>query len=137
MDISELQNIFKPAPLLAAALLLVIISASLFFRDYRTLRQEGIIRYMRPHSLNDLRRTHQRFPLSATDADSIREWMTFTFINTSFAMPADYLKTALAITDRRYPNVSITEVAEGRHEATTTLLEEVKGAVRVYYRAAP
>jgi hypothetical protein len=60
----------------------------------------------------------------------VSAWMTFEYLNRVFKLPPDTLKSALGITDPRYPRLSIHRwaVASGQDEALA--LERVKQAIR-------
>lgn len=86
--------------------------------EYHSLRQQQIIdAHMR---LSQFLTRHA--PFGPSDADIIRSWMTFDYVDKIFALPPDYLKTRLQITDTHYPKLTI----------GTTLLGEVVNAVREY-----
>ena len=78
-----------------------ILLAVFLFREYRVLRHSQI-RASWFASLN-----HKHIPLGINDVSAIRPWMTFDYINRLFNLPSDYLKTALKITDSRYPRITI------------------------------
>lgn len=71
-----------------------------------------------------------RGPLSPSDADLIRPWMTFDYINQLFGLPPAYLKQSLELTDPRYPNLAITEYTESFATTTrTAFFDALKNAV--------
>jgi hypothetical protein len=76
-------------------------------RDYRIMHRPQFSR-MHP-------------PLTASDVNVIQSWMTFDYVNHIFALPPDMLKTALSITDPRYPRMPV-----------ATLLQRTKDAVQAY-----
>jgi hypothetical protein len=74
-----------------------------------------------------LKRAHG--PLPAADADLIRPWMTFDYVNRLFGLPPEYLKVGLDITDKRYPDISFTEYSESSGTTSVSFLGSVRSAV--------
>jgi hypothetical protein len=78
-----------------------------------------------------LRKNHA--PLTADYVNLIDTWMTFSYINTIFKLPADYLKTNLNITDMRYPNITLGGYIIKNKLDKNIYLESVKKAVSDYF----
>ena len=108
----------------------VFIALLIFFVvQYQALWRAQIIDM---HELRTSQMLQRHAPLPVSDAGSIRAWMTFDYINKLFALPTDYLKMQLQVTDTRYPRLTIGEWAENTHGDQAILLGEVENAVRVY-----
>ena len=103
---------------LSGAILLLIVSVFILFRSAL------------PHAPEF--RMESRRPLTIADVDLIRGWMSFDYLNHSFDIPADYLKTALSITHPRYPNVSIQAVAREKQISIPAYVVIVQRAVREF-----
>ncbi len=90
----------------------------------------GVRRVGRENSISSFRDfllvRRERGPLPAADADLIRSWMTFDYINHLFSLPADYLKTNLNVNDSRYPNLSISEYSESLSTSSISFLDTVR-----------
>ena len=79
--------------------------------------------------------TFERFPHSwqlpvKISADEIQPWMTFDYLNKQFGLPSEYLKTALQVTDPKYPNVPIGKMFRRQGADTQAVVERVKQLVR-------
>jgi hypothetical protein len=70
-----------------------------------------------------------RGPLSPTDTELLRPWMTFDYVNQLFGLPQDYLKLALNINDSRYPNLSFSEYSESLSTSSEAFLGLVRSAI--------
>jgi hypothetical protein len=96
--------------------------------QYRTLRYEQVLNAREVRSAV----LQHHAPLSASDADDIRSWMTFDYINKVFAMPPSYLENQLQIVDPRYPRLSLSSYAKSKNIASADFLIEVESAIREY-----
>jgi hypothetical protein len=97
--------------------------------EYRQVRQ---LSYMGAHQ-SLFKALHARGPVGASDANSVATWMTFDYIDHLFALPPQYLQTQLAITDKRYPHLTLAEYAEDHHLEQKTFLMQVQNAIRAYF----
>jgi hypothetical protein len=109
----------------------VILAVLLFFfvRQYRTLQREEFIATHR--AMTSALRNHPL--LVANDADTIRSWMTFDYLNGFFKMPPDYLKNQLSISDPAYPKMTINKLAKDTHQNPSSTLVEVQNTVRQFF----
>lgn len=109
----------------AIAVCSLLVSTFSFARDYRRLHLRGYLPGM--HAWHS-----QRPPRVPTeqDVDRLETWMTFAFINHVFALPSGYLKDTLAITDPKYPNVSIEAAAKSKGITKDVLLITIKDLLR-------
>ncbi len=106
---------------------LLMVEAYLIVRDERSLYRNQF------HMWRGFYAMGQRHPLGISDVDSVRTWMTFTYINKVFNLPSEYLKGALSITDSKYPHITIGGVAHEHKELSTVFLEKLKKAIREYF----
>lgn len=74
----------------------------------------------------------RRAPLTASNVNLIRPWMTFDYVNRTFDLPNDVLKTDFAITDARYPYIPLGAYARQRHETSAAFTSQVREAVKNY-----
>ena len=116
---------------IVAAILVVL--CILLVREYRHVRR---LDYIAAHGTL-FSALHAHGPVGASDASVVATWMTFDFINNLFALPQNYLQTKLAITDSRYPRLTIREYSEDRHLDQSTMLTQVQNAVRAYVIQKP
>ncbi len=112
--------------ILGVILLVLIVFAVM---QYRALRRAQVIN-AREFFITSLIKRHG--PLTANEAGLIRPWMTFDYINKTFNLPADYLKTHLSIADPRYPQLSLGGYAQSGHVDPNVFLRQVETAVRAY-----
>ena len=70
--------------------------------------------------------------LPVTEDDLVRSWMTFDYINQLFGLPQNYLKSALFISDTRYPKLSLSEFEESVSTTSVALLQNVREAISSY-----
>jgi hypothetical protein len=68
----------------------------------------------------------------AESAGTIQSWMTFDYVNRIFALPPDYLKEKMSISDTRYPRLTIGEFSEDDRHGASSTLTDVRTAVRDY-----
>jgi len=88
---------------------------------------------LRPSSLPIPSLTRKTVPaLGAQDLSFIASWMTFDYLNKTFGLPADYLKTSLLITDSRYPILTINRYARWRHISADSATTAVSSAIAAY-----
>ncbi len=94
--------------------------------------------FLRRHYLFDARQFHipelleRHAPIPVSDAGLIHSWMTFDYINKLFALPPDYLKTKIPITDPYYPRTTISSYAKMENVDAAAMVTQVENAVRVY-----
>ena len=114
---------------MAASILILVALVILLVTEYRTLEAEQQIigrSFWSPHIL-----TH-RAPLPVSNAGVIRSWMTFDYLNRLFALPPDYLREQLHITNTHYPRLTIAAFAKGTGTDPAATLDAVQNAVRSY-----
>ncbi|HEX4103870.1 MAG TPA: hypothetical protein VHZ04_00085 [Candidatus Paceibacterota bacterium] len=114
---------------IALAVILAVLVV-FFVREYLNLRREQILN-AREASIDHVLKGHG--PLTASDVDIIQPWMTFDYLNRIFVLPADYLQTALPVTDTHYPHLSITSYARDTNEASAAALTNVQTAIKNYF----
>ena len=99
------------------------------FREYQYLKRARIIN-MRESFFTNL--IHKQGPLTANNANLIRSWMTFDYINKTFNIPADYLKAQFRISNMRYPLISISGYARSQNINPDIFLNSVIESVQNY-----
>lgn len=99
------------------------------FREYQYLKRAQIIN-MRESFFTNL--IHKQGPLTANNADLIRSWMTFDYVNKTFNLPADYLKAQFKISNTHYPLISISGYARSQNINSNTFLNSVIESVQKY-----
>jgi len=70
-------------------------------------------------------------------ADNIRDWMTFRYVNNSFNLPSEYLKSGLNITNKKYPDITIGQWAKESKQDKNTLLEQIKKLIQDHHSIPP
>lgn len=117
--------------LVTGVLLLVLIALALIFvRDYKQVSPARVINRDR---LSQLVRDH--IVLGANDVGEIAPWMTFEYINHVFVLPADYLASALHISDSQYPRLAISAYAKKNNFKEDVFTSEVQNAVKNYFQS--
>jgi len=130
---------FKDKKVIIAGLAMVIVlSVAFSVREYTTInkRIDLITSYYNTitsykNKINDIL-TKNHKPLSAKDVGLIDTWMTFKYINLIYKLPADYLKASLAISDARYPNMSLNSYIRNQKLEKTAFLDTVKENISDY-----
>jgi len=115
---------------------LTVILAVLFFflaREYVELRHDQLVS-MRELRLSALFEKHG--PPTIQDIVFIRPWMTFTYVDSLFRLPEDYLRTNLPVADPRYPQITISRYAAETASDPNELLVAVQHLVRQYLMQA-
>jgi hypothetical protein len=118
--------------IIAALGIILAVLLFLLVREYQTLRHTSFINAInaRESSLTAALQDHHH--LTPSDADVIRTWMTFDYLNKLFALPPDYLKTQLGVTDASYPKLTISKFARDIGQPASSTLMEVQNAVGQY-----
>jgi hypothetical protein len=117
---------------LGAAIFALAILCILLFQQYQHIQRLGYIAAHRQSLFMSLRGSG---PLTAADASSTQSWMTFDYIDRAFALPPQYLQTALGVTDSRYPRLTISEYATDMATSSLAALMKVQDAIRAYSSA--
>ncbi len=115
---------------LAIALAALIV---IFVLNYRTIRHAAVTSARQSWLTAFL---HNHGPLGAADISYVHSWMTFDYVNRLFALPPDYLKTKLAITDARYPQLTVSSYASHSHLNLATIMSNLDDAIRAYFAAS-
>lgn len=104
-------------------------SAISFVKIYRDLHQQDLLRPMRQWN-DDAHRREQ-------GVNTIRDWMTFYFINDIFYLRPDYLRDELGITDNQYPKISIDSWAKKSYQDPEELVAKIRMLIRDYQLSTP
>lgn len=86
------------------------------------------IRDLRTEKMNYPHEAVPKKPFTAdpVSPDEIEEWMTFSYINTVFKLPTDYLADTLGIVDSAYPKLSILRYVRTHHIPSDQFISELK-----------
>ena len=76
--------------------------------------------------------THRRNSLNQPAVEQIQSWMTFRYVNLVFHLPPEYLKSNLAITDSRYPNISIGALAKEQKKSSSAEILLIQQAIATH-----
>ena len=116
--------------IILAILVVVFLSLCIMLvREYKNVRQLYFVSGQRTFFAG-LRR---HAPAIDREINSLQSWMTFDYINHLFILPSEYLRTTLAITDARYPRMTIAELAEDKRITKANSLAEVQNALKVFF----
>jgi hypothetical protein len=100
--------------------------------NYFSLRRANIIND-RELSLSAFVQKHG--PLTANEVGVLRSWMTFAYINKTFALPPDFLKNAFNITDAGYPNITVSHYIDSQHLASADFMISLESTIGKYLQA--
>jgi len=106
-----------------------VVLSFFLIRDYASLRREQIIS-ARELQLSNLLKNDGS--LTTADVTLVGPWMTFSYINTLFKIPPDYLKTDLSITDPSYPQLSLYGYAKYQNKGIATVVDQVERSLSDY-----
>lgn len=67
-----------------------------------------------------------------SDVSSIRAWMTFDYINHAFHLPPALLQKELNIREKRYPKITLHQVAKIQKEETSSFLKKTQESITTY-----
>jgi len=115
-----------------ALIVVLFLLAVLFVWNYISLLRAKVIS---TRELEISAMLHSHGPLTASDVNVVRPWMTFDYVNRLFNVPSDYLKTKLSITDPSYPRLSISGYASYERSASSIILGQVEQALADYLTA--
>ncbi len=121
------KHSYLKAVLVVLALILIWLFI-LLFQQYNSLRRERILNERAIWMAFVSRRT----PLPPAEATVIQPWMTFDYINRLFALPRDYLQTALKIKNPHYPQIPLYRYAATQHINSLLFTDEVRNLVQNY-----
>jgi hypothetical protein len=110
---------------IAILLGILVYLALLLAAQYRYIAHEQAVHGKRIQISNF--RKHRT--LTVGDISLIESWMTFDYIATAFRIPADYMKSALEITDPRFPRITLHKYAKvnglDEHDLTLRVIDVV------------
>jgi hypothetical protein len=107
------------------AAVLVVLCAALILQ-FVNLQRSPFLRF---HGIRPPDILRNRQPLTVNDINMIQPWMTFDYLNHVFNLPPDYLKTKLAVSDTRYPRLSLAHFIQNNHLDSNSVMAEVKRAI--------
>jgi len=112
--------------LFAVIILTLVILFILLIQQYQRIQQlNNMIRHQTSFGM-----LHGTRLLTSADASSTQAWMTFEYINRVFALPPQYLKETLFITDSHYPRITIAGYARSAKIPETVALLNVQNTIR-------
>ncbi len=108
--------------LIMSLVLLFGVEIGAFMRDIREAREIKAIHaeYGTPHRLDVIN----------PNIEEIDAWMTFEYLNIIFRLPENYLQENLALTDEKYPRISIGAYARRHDIDRTTLLANIRSLIQ-------
>lgn len=71
------------------------------------------------------------------EAAEIESWMTFDFLNKAFGLPPEYLKNQLDISDKKYPHLTVDNLAKNTGENSGAVLSKVKKLIEDFQNTKP
>jgi hypothetical protein len=109
-----------------AQVVLVLIILFVALLEIQAISAE--IRDLRAEKMNYPHEAVPKEPFTAdpVSPDEIEEWMTFSYINTVFKLPTDYLADTLGIVDSAYPKLSILRYVRTHHIPSDQFISELK-----------
>ena len=128
-----MQTSFRRLALIVA---LSALLAALLFRSYVLLHRYSHNGNLAPrYPLHRLLNSRGMFPrdvgsITPPTIETIQPWMTFDYLNRTFRLPADYLKTHVPVSATDYPNLSINRYVKANHLDLAQTLNAVKTALR-------
>ncbi len=127
-----LQRVF----FILAIIGLTLFASHMIIISYRDLQEIGVFEVSSsPRAMPRLSPRRQRFTPTPSDVDLIQGWMTIAYINRMYGLPADYLKTQLNLTNPKYPNIVIEDIAKQKKMTTNALVEQLKQRVAQHLEA--
>ncbi len=119
------RNVWSQAVLLLIVVSFALLEIQAISEEIKYLKQEN---YSESSMLWQNRHIHT---LSLQPED-IEEWMTFSYINTIFDLPSDYLKKTIGVREDNYPYISIARFARRHHLASDQFLFFIQNVVADY-----
>ncbi|GEM_PF-2148990 len=119
--------------LVLAIIALTLFASHMIVLSYRDLQSIGVFEATRsPRSIPKLSPRRQRFVPTPVDVDLIQGWMTIAYLNRMFGLPSDYLKVEFNITNPKYPNIVLEDIAHLNKTPITTVVEDYKRSIAEY-----
>ncbi len=118
-------------PLVIILSIIIIFSAAYCIRQYSRVQRFQLIASYREAITQKMAEFHGK--LIGKNTDLIASWMTFDYINRIFALPSDYLKNTLVISDSSYPLIPISRYAKNHKLDEIQFLAEMKKTVADYF----
>ena len=112
---------------LVLSILWLTISLVLLVIDYRRLHERGHLPIGK-----DWHVSHVHRMLAISDVERIQPWMTYALINDMYALPSDFLRSMLRLSDSEYPDITIGATASRLGTSTLVLLNHTKESVAGY-----
>lgn len=121
--------------LILAIIVLVLFAAHMVMISYRDLQEIGVLQSSSsPRSIPRLSPRRQKFTPTPSDVNLIQSWMTIAYVNRMFNLPIDYLKTEFDITNPKYPNIVLEDIARSAKTPINGVLELYRERIAEYLR---
>ena len=128
MKLNDIKSIITPIRLLLGAMIIIFLATLLgLVENIDALHKNGMLHFGRA-SMKKLADSHTP-TLQPTD---LRPWMTFDYINHSFKLPPEYLKTSLKITQANYARLTIYSLARIRKSNVDILVQQIQSLIPLY-----
>ena len=124
------KKISKPFVIIILCLA-IIFSFAFCIQQYLRLERANLIATYREVIQGKISQYHNK--LNGANVGLIASWMTFDYINKIFALPADYLKNTLNISDAHYPQISISRYEKNQKLDSTQFLAHIQSVVAAYF----
>jgi len=118
--------------LLAVLVALLAILIFLLARDFRIARSSVNFGQNRLNLIELLHRLKQTNSITDKDVDFIDSWMTFSYVDTVFNLPSDYLQNQLKISNSSYPDITLAKYSRNAGLDRAMFIARVKKAVKDY-----
>ena len=118
-------------PLVIVLVIVIFFSLSFSVRQYMRIHRFNLLTTYRQVITQKIIQNHGT--LTEKNVDLISSWMTFEYINRIFALPADYLKNSLHISDVQYPRIPISKYAKNHKLDEAQFIAQIKTTVGGYF----
>ncbi len=122
-DPEKNTKISKTEIVLAGVMTAVVLLSVIFFSLGPRLAGHSFFKNFHPH----------RFIFGKDfGEDAVRGWMTFAYINKTFGLPSEFLKTSLNINSNKYPNLTVSAWTKQTAQNEREVLAEIQTLIRNY-----
>lgn len=119
------RNVWSQAVLLLIVVLFALLEIQAISEEIRNLKQEN-------YSESSILWQNRDIRTLSLQPEDIEAWMTFSYINTVFDLPSDYLEKVLGVREDNYPYISIARFARRHHLASDQFLFFIQNVVADY-----
>jgi hypothetical protein len=122
-------NVSKPKVIVVC--IIILFSGAYSIRQYLRIRRANIVAEYKQAISQKISQYHSK--LTDKNTDLISGWMTFDYINKIFALPTDYLKNSLVISNTHYPWIPVSRYAKDSKLDETLFTAKVRKTVANYF----